>query len=449
MSSPIIRAERVEKYYAQPSENRIQVISPTDLSIAAGEIVALLGPSGSGKSTLMRMLTGLSQPSAGEVYWHEKPIAMAEVNVSIVFQSFALFPWLTVLENVEAPLKARGMDAAERKKRSLKILDTVGLDGFQAAHPKELSGGMRQRVGFARALVVEPEVLFMDEPFSALDVLTAENLRSELLELWQKKTIPTQAIFIVTHNIEEAVLLADRIIVLGRNPGHIRTDFKVTLAHPRDRKTAAFTQLVDYIYKVLTQPDAKPPALPTTPAGKPVRDQRSMHYQMLPHARPGGIAGLLELLLDHNGKDDIYRLADDLAFEIDDLLPIVDAAQLLGFLTVNEGDAAITPTGTEYANSEILRQKELFRTAAVEHVLLLRQIVRAIEAKSDRTVSEEFFHDMLDEQFSEEETIRQLETAINWGRYAELFDFDASRRRFIRSAKMQVEQEDEAFQEAE
>jgi NitT/TauT family transport system ATP-binding protein len=449
MLSPIIRAERVEKYYAQPSENRIQVISPTDLSIATGEIVALLGPSGSGKSTLMRMLTGLSVPSAGEVYWHEKPIATAEVNVSIVFQSFALFPWLTVLENVEAPLKARGMEASERRKRSLKILDTVGLDGFQAAYPKELSGGMRQRVGFARALVVEPEVLFMDEPFSALDVLTAENLRSELLELWQKKTIPTQAIFIVTHNIEEAVLLADRIIVLGRNPGHIRTDFKVTLAHPRDRKTAAFTQLVDYIYKVLTQPDAKPPALPTTPAGKPVRDQRNMHYQMLPHARPGGIAGLLELLLDHNGKDDIYRLADDLAFEIDDLLPIVDAAQLLGFLTVTEGDAAITPTGAEYANGEILRQKELFRTAAVEHVLLLRQIVRAIEAKSDRTVSEEFFHDMLDEQFSEEETIRQLETAINWGRYAELFDFDASRRRFIRSAKMQAEQEDETFQEAE
>jgi NitT/TauT family transport system ATP-binding protein len=439
MASAIISAERVEKYYAQPSENRIQVISPTDLSITAGEIVALLGPSGSGKSTLLRMLTGLSTPSGGEVYWHGKPIATADVNVSIVFQSFALFPWLTVFENVEAPLKARGMEPVERRRRALNILDTVGLDGFQSAYPKELSGGMRQRVGFARALVVEPEVLFMDEPFSALDVLTAENLRSELLELWQKKTIPTQAIFLVTHNIEEAVLLADRIIVLGRNPGHVRTDFKVNLAHPRDRKTAAFTQLVDYIYKVLTQPDAQPPALPVTPTGRPVRDQRQMHYQMLPHARPGGIAGLLELLLDHEGKDDIYRLADDLAFEIDDLLPIVDAAQLLGFLTVNEGDAAITPTGAEYANSEILRQKELFRKAAVENVLLLRQIVRAIDAKSDRTVAEEFFHDMLDEQFSEEETLRQLETAINWGRYAELFDYDASRRRFVQSAKLHEE----------
>jgi NitT/TauT family transport system ATP-binding protein len=289
--------------------------------------------------------------------------------------------------------------------------------------------------------VVEPEVLFMDEPFSALDVLTAENLRSELLELWQNKTIPTQAIFLVTHNIEEAVLLADRIIVLGRNPGHVRTDFRVAIQHPRDRKAAAFTQLVDYIYKVLTQPDAQPPAPPQTATGKRVRDQRQMHYQMLPHARPGGIAGLLELVLDHNGKDDIYRLADDLAFQIDDLLPIVDAAQLLGFLKVTEGDAEITPTGAEYANSEILRQKELFRNAAMENVLLLRQIVRAIESKSDRSVPEEFFNDVLDEQFSEEETLRQLETAVNWGRYAELFDFDASRRRFIQSEKLHHEGE--------
>jgi NitT/TauT family transport system ATP-binding protein len=449
MPQVIIRAEQVEKYYAQPSENRIQVISPTDLSISEGEIVALLGPSGSGKSTLMRMLTGLSTPSAGEVYWHEKPIASTKVNVSIVFQSFALFPWLTVFENVEAPLKAQGMEAAERRKRAMKILDTVGLDGFQAAYPKELSGGMRQRVGFARALVVEPEVLFMDEPFSALDVLTAENLRSELLELWHNKTIPTRAIFIVTHNIEEAVLLADRIIVLGRNPGHVRTDFRVAIPHPRNRKAAAFTQLVDYIYKVLTQPEAKPPALPLTPEGRPVRDQRQMHYQMLPHARPGGIAGLLEILLDHNGKDDIYRLADDLAFEIDDLLPIVDAAQLLGFLKVTEGDAAITPIGAEYANSEILRQKELFRSAAVDNVLLLRQIVRAIEAKSDKSVPEEFFHDVLDEQFSEDETVRQLETAINWGRYAELFDFDASRRRFIQPEKQLQEVDSNAESEVD
>ncbi|HTY83887.1 MAG TPA: nitrate/sulfonate/bicarbonate ABC transporter ATP-binding protein [Silvibacterium sp.] len=435
MSEPIIRAQQVEKYYEQPSENRIQVIAPTDLSIVAGDIVALLGPSGSGKSTLLRMLAGLSKPSAGEVFWHNKPIERVRIHVSIVFQSFALFPWLTVLENVEAPLKAAGMPSSERRERSLKILDTVGLDGFQAAYPKELSGGMRQRVGFARALVVEPEVLFMDEPFSALDVLTAENLRSELLELWQKKTIPTKAIFIVTHNIEEAVLLADRILVLGRNPGHVRTDFRVTLPHPRDRKSEPFTQLVDYIYKVLTRPDVAPAAVPELIDGRKVRDQRQMRYEMLPHARPGGIAGLLEIVIDlsdkSDGRADIYKLADELALEIDGLLPIVEAAQILDFLKVGEGDVEITPEGRAFAESEILKQKDLFRKAALDHVLLLRQITRALQNKSDRTVPEEFFLDMLDEQFSKEETQRQLDTAVNWGRYAELFDFDASRRRFV------------------
>jgi len=430
-AEPIIRAEKIEKYYSQPSQNRIQVISATDLSVVPGEILALLGPSGSGKSTMLRMLTGLSTPSAGQVYWHEKPIAGAEINVSIVFQSFALFPWLTVLENVEAPLQARGVSPDERHERSMKMLDTVGLDGFEAAYPKELSGGMRQRVGFARALVVEPEVLFMDEPFSALDVLTAENLRSELLELWANKTMPTKAVFLVTHNIEEAVLLADRIIVLGKNPGHIRTDFKVQLAQPRDRKSEPFTQLVDYIYKVLTKPDVAPDEAPEQQAEPKPRDQRQMHYQMLPHARPGGIAGLLELLIDKGGRDDIYRLADELSFEIDDLLPIVDAAQLLGFLEIEEGDAVITPSGTVFANSEILRQKELFREAATTNILLLRQICRALEAKRDHTVPVEFFLDMLDEQFSEEECQRQIETAVTWGRYAELFDYDAGHRRFV------------------
>ncbi len=431
MTEPIIQARQVEKYYAQSSEARIQVIAPTDLAIFPGEIVALLGPSGSGKSTLLRMLSGLSRPSGGNVLWHGRELESAEISVSIVFQSFALFPWLTVLENVEAPLKARGMPAIERHHRSLRILDTVGLDGFEAAYPRELSGGMRQRVGFARALVVEPEVLFMDEPFSALDVLTADNLRGELLELWQKKTIPTKAIFLVTHNIEEAVLLADRIIVLGRNPGHVRTDFRVSLTQPRERKSAAFTALVDYIYKVLTRPDVQPAEMPLLVDGRRIRDQRQMRYEMLPHARPGGIAGLLELIVDLGGRTDIYRLADELAFEIDDLFPIVEAAQLLGFLSVEEGDALITPEGREYAQSEILQQKELFRKAATDHVLLLRQITRALANKSDHSVPEDFFLDMLDEQFSDEECARQLETAINWGRYAELFDWDDARRRFV------------------
>ena len=307
----------------------------------------------------------------------------------------------------------------------------MGLDGFETAFPKELSGGMRQRVGFARALVVEPEVLFMDEPFSALDVLTAENLRSELLELWEGKKMPTRAVFIVTHNIEEAVSLADRVIVLGKNPGRIRTDFRVPIPRPRDRKDSRFLQIVDHIYRVLTQPDAnpefRPPSEPSPAAGGAAKPQS---YPMLPHARPGGVTGLLELLVDRNGRDDIYRLADDLAFEIDDLLPIVEASSLLGYITVKEGDAEVTEEGRRYADADILRRKELFKVAAMR-VPLLRQIVRALESKSDHSLPEEFFRDMLEEHFSEQETDRQLETAVHWGRYAELFDRDASSGRFF------------------
>ena len=241
-------------------------------------IVALLGPSGSGKSTLLRMLTGLTQPTGGQVLWHGKPVAECGPNVAIVFQSFALFPWLTVVENVEVPLVARGMEHGERHQKAMRQLAAVGLKGFETAYPKELSGGMRQRVGFARALAVEPEILFMDEPFSALDVLTAENLRGELLELWTEKKIPTKSIFVVTHNIEEAVLLADRVIVLGRNPARIRADFEIPLTHPRNRATAEFLLYVDYIYKMMTQPDlvTAPPSATAKPA-----------LQVLPHSRPG------------------------------------------------------------------------------------------------------------------------------------------------------------------
>src|ERR1700721_4175256 len=229
---PIIEAVGVEKSYPQADGTRIQVVGLTNLVIEPGKIVALLGPPGWGKSTLLRILTGLAQPSSGTLLWHGKPLAGQMPNVAIVFQSFALFPWLTVLANVEAPLQAKGVPAVERRKHALRTLDTVGLDGFETAYPKELSGGMKQRVGFARALVVEPEVLFMDEPFSALGVLPAETLRGELMELWRGKRNTTGRVFVVTHNIEEAVLLADRVIVLGRNPARVRADFPIELSHP-------------------------------------------------------------------------------------------------------------------------------------------------------------------------------------------------------------------------
>ena len=427
LSEAIIQARAIEKFYQQPDGNRIQVVAPTDLAIEPGKIIALLGPSGCGKSTLLRILSGLSKPSSGELFWHGKPLETQTPNVAIVFQSFALFPWLTVLENVEAPLEARGTGAVERRKRALKMLDTVGLDGFETAYPKELSGGMKQRVGFARALVVEPEVLFMDEPFSALDVLTAENLRNELLELWINKKMPTSAIFIVTHNIEEAVLLADRIIVLGRNPARIRSDFEVGLAQWRDRKDPRFVEFVDYIYKVMTQPEVEH-VLRAAPA--PTARVRQK-YQMLPHARVGGIAGLIELLQDRGGSADLSQLSEVLGMDVEDLLPIVEASVLLGFATLTEGEVKITPEGSRFADADIQTRKVLFREAAEKHVMILQQIASTLKAKTDHSIPEEFFHDILDEHFSQDEVQRQLETAMNWGRYAEIFDYDSETGRLV------------------
>src|SRR6266478_6786939 len=403
------------------------VLDNIQVQIHAGEFVALLGPSGSGKSTILRILAGLLQPTSGEVLFKGVPQHGPNPHVAIVFQSFALFPWLTVLQNVELGLEAQPLTRTQRLKRALSSIDLIGLDGFEDAYPKELSGGMCQRVGFARALVVEPELLFMDEPFSALDVLTAENLRNELLELWINKKMPTSAIFIVTHNIEEAVLLADRIIVLGRNPARIRSDFEVGLPQWRDRKDPRFIELVDHIYKVMTQPELEHvPRVAPAPAAR-VRQK----YQMLPHARVGGIAGLLELLHDRGGAEDLYKLSEALVMDVEDLLPIVEASVLLGFVTLNEGEVRITPQGVAFADADIQARKVLFREAVVKNVMVLQQIESVLKAKTDHSIPAEFFHDILDEHFSPDEVERQLDTALNWGRYAEIFDYDSERGRLV------------------
>src|SRR5216684_2936689 len=362
--TPIIEARKLEKSYPQTDGSRIQVIAPTDLAVYPGQIITLLGASGCGKSTLLRMLTGLSPASAGAVYWHGHPVRDESPNVAIVFQSFALFPWLTVLETVEAPLEARGMPPIERRKRSLRIIDAVGLDGFETAYPKELSGGMKQRVGVARALVVD------------------------------------------------------------RNPAHIHADFAVELPHPRDRKASRFVELVDSIYRILTRPDHKDDVAPPRTYGPGVAVRTKVI--MLPHTRPGGLAGLLEILADQGGRVDLHRLADELSLEVDALLPSVDTAALLGFLRLEEGDVMITPEGQAFAQGDIQARKTIFRKAALSNVPLLRQMEQALKAKANRTLNEEFFHDLLDEHFGEVESRRQLETAIQWGRYAEIFDYDAA-----------------------
>ncbi len=423
----IIEARQVAKSFKQPDGHEIQVIAPIDLSIESGVIIALLGASGSGKSTLLRILSGLTKPSAGVVLWHGRPLVECLPNTAIVFQSFALFPWLTVIENVEAPLEARGVPTEQRQRRAGSALDSVGLRGFETAFPKELSGGMKQRVGFARALVVEPEILFMDEPFSALDVLTAESLRGELIELWLKKRIPTRSIFLVTHNIEEAVLLADRVIILDRNPARIRTDFRISIARPRNRKSAEFLVYVDYIYKIMTQPELE--------VGPLARNQQPMDllFQRLPHAKPGGMAGLLELLNDRGGREDLYHLAENLVMEVDDLFPIVEEAVLLGFAKSVQGDMEITEAGRVFVTADIATRRTLFREAALTHVGLLKQIRTALERKSDGSMPLEFFRDVLDERMPNEEVQKQIETALDWGRYAEIFTYDAETDRLLLS----------------
>ena len=428
----IIRAEKIEKYYQQPNENRIQVIAPTDLEICRRGDPGAPGTLRIGQIDHAADAVGVVHAFGGAgVLAREADCRSRGERLDRVPELCAVSVADGAGERGSAVAGSRIGCRTSAASEACKMLDSVGLDGFEGAYPKELSGGMKQRVGIARALVVQPEVLFMDEPFSALDVLTADNLRSEILELWSKKTMPTRAVFLVTHNIEEAVLLADRIVVLGRNPGRIRTDFRVQMAQPRDRKSEAFTQLVDYIYKVLTQPDVAPQEAPDATGAGP-RTQAAPRYQMLPHARPGGIAGLLELLLDKGGRDDIYRLADDLSFDVDDLLPIVDAAHTAGLPDRGRrrrGDDR--RAGSSLATPRFCARRSCSAMRCWSRVLLLKQIRRALESKSDHTLPEELFLDMLDEQFSEEESQRQMETAVAWGRYAELFDYDAGRRRFV------------------
>jgi NitT/TauT family transport system ATP-binding protein len=366
----LVSVQHVGKSFAGATGDVLRVLESISLDLRAGEVVALLGRSGSGKSTLLRTIAGLIGPTEGRVCYRGTELNGANPGTAMVFQSFALMPWLTVQDNVELGLAARRVPPAQRRERALRAIDLIGLDGFESAYPKELSGGMRQRVGFARALVLEPDVLLMDEPFSALDVLTAENLRTELMALWTGPNFPTKSICIVTHNIEEAVLLADRVIVLDRNPGHLLAEVAVRLARPRDRLSPAFAALVDQLYGLLTGRErdiASPEPALATPTARP-----------LPAASVGGLAGLVEIVFARGGAVDLPELAAELNFEIDDLLPLVDAAALLGLLTVAGATLALTRTGVEFTTANIQRSKRIFADLARHRAPLVRTICTAL-----------------------------------------------------------------------
>ena len=428
MSEALITVENVFKRFPLPEgKGEFTVLDDVDVTVHRGEVVALLGRSGSGKSTLLRIMAGLIPPSGGDVRNGTTPLSGPNPDVGMVFQSFALLPWLTVIENVELGLEARGVGRTERTKRALRAIDLVGLDGFETAYPRELSGGMKQRVGFARALVVEPKVLFLDEPFSALDVLTAENLRGEIDDLWNAGTFPAQAILIVTHNIEEAVFLADRVVVLGANPGRVRGEVVVDLPRPHNRTSPHFKELVDRLYEVMTNPSLDMTrAWQPVVADEPAPALRSPYARPLPHVRVGTISGLLELLVESGeGEHEVARLADRLALPIDDLLAILDATVMLGFAVVRDGDVRVTDVGRDFATTTILRSKDLFRHQVLEHAPIVATIAKTLTEKENRTMRGDFFLDLLDEYYPADEARRQFQTAVEWGRYAELFEYDA------------------------
>ena len=429
----IITVESVTKAFTAPDGRALPVLDGVSFTLAEGEIVALLGKSGSGKSTLLRCVAGLIAPSSGTVSYRGTPLTGANPGVSMVFQTFALLPWLTVQQNVELGLEARSVPQAARADRAINAIDLIGLDGFESAYPKELSGGMRQRVGFARAIVTEPDALLMDEPFSALDVLTAENLRGELVKLWEGHGAPVKSILIVTHNIEEAVLLADRVLVLSSNPGRIRAELTVELPRPRDRHAPRFEALVDTIYGILTgreqaavdviEAEGAPAKVTDTVTSK--QPAHTLTSAPLPDVSPGGLAGLLEILDARGGRDGLAEIADDLSFEIDDLLPLTDAAVMLHMARIDGSDIELTPEGKEFAAADILTSKQLFARLAARHAPLVRAIIQALAATQDHTLRSGFFLDVLRRGFSPQEARSQLDTAIDWGRYAEVYDYDS------------------------
>jgi NitT/TauT family transport system ATP-binding protein len=417
-AATLVSCTGVRQCFPKPSAGEIVVLNDVDLTLREGEIVGLLGRSGSGKSTLLRIVAGLMAPTGGKVTYCGGPVAGPCAGVALVFQTFALFPWLTVLENVEAGLEALGVPEPEMRRRALAAIDTIGLDGFESAYPRELSGGMRQRVGFARALVVNPTILLMDEPFSALDVLTAETLRTDFLELWHEKKLPIKSVLMVTHNIEEAALMCNRILVFSSNPGRVVAEIKVTLPYPRNRFDPAFRELVDDIYTRMTQK-----ARPTDQAkGQP----GATIAQRLPPVGTNLMSGLLELLASphFSGRADLPEIGGRLQLEADELFHIAEALQILGFAELEQGDIRLTPTGRIFADAELEERKRIFAERLRTNVPLAAHIRRVLDERPGHRAPLVRFEPELEDSLPEEAAQETLRTVIHWGRYAELYSYD-------------------------
>ena len=426
-STVLLDVKSVSQTYAKGSgEPGAPVLKDVSMRLKTGEIVALLGRSGCGKSTLLRIIAGLARPTQGTVTIAGEPVDGPADGVAMVFQSFALFPWLSVLDNVEIGLRAQGVALEETRTRALQAIDVIGLDGFESAYPKELSGGMRQRVGFARALVVQPQILLMDEPFSALDVLTAETLRTDLLELWQEGRIPIKSILMVTHNIEEAVLMCDRVLVLSSNPGRISAEIVIPLPHPRDRLDPEFRQLVDKIYALMTQrPEPKP-------AGREAAAQGPGLSLALPLVSTNSLAGMLEEIAapPYNGQADLPHLADSLQLEIDDLFPLGETLQLLHLAEFADADIKLTNVGKRFVDMDVDQRKKLFGDQLLANIPLAAHIKRVLDERPSHRAPATRFREELEDYMSEDYAERTLRAIINLSRYGELFAYDENANAF-------------------
>jgi NitT/TauT family transport system ATP-binding protein len=420
-TAPILHVSDVRKAFSKPDGGELLVLEGMNLDVSAGQIVGLLGRSGSGKSTLLRLIAGLAEPSAGELTYLGQPIYGPVAGIAMVFQSFALFPWLTVFENVALGLEAQRMEKSEIRKRSLAAIDLIGLDGFESAYPRELSGGMRQRVGFARALVVHPNILLMDEPFSALDVLTAETLRTDFLDLWSEGRMPIKGVILVTHNIEEAVLMCDRILVFGSNPGRILSEIKVTLPQPRNRLDPSFRELVERIYVEMT-------ARPTGAAavGRQERFPGLGIGSVLPPVSSNSQAGLMEAVAasPFNGKADLPEIASDLQMEIDELFPVAETLQMMRFAELEGGDLKLTEDGVAFAQADQDERKRIFMRHLLAYVPLAAHIRRVLDERASHLARKSRFIDELEDFMSEEAAEQTLRTVVSWGRYAEAYAYD-------------------------
>jgi NitT/TauT family transport system ATP-binding protein len=420
-TAALLEVADVRKAFPKPDGGELLVLDHVNLRVSEGEIVGLLGRSGSGKSTLLRLIAGLSEPSGGAVTYLGAPVSGPARGIAMVFQSFAVFPWLTVFENVALGLEAQRLPRDEIRRRSLAAIDVIGLDGFESAYPRELSGGMRQRVGFARALVVHPNVLLMDEPFSALDVLTAETLRTDFLDLWCEGRMPIKGVILVTHNIEEAVLMCDRVLVFGSNPGRILTEIGVTLPQPRNRLDPSFRALVERIYVEMT-------ARPAANAG----NGRNEIFPglgigtVLPRVSSNLLSGLMETVAasPFNGTADLPKIASDLKMEIDDLFPVGETLQMMRFAELTGGDIKLTVVGTEFANASLDERKRIFSRQLLSYVPLAAHVRRVLDERPSHNARKSRFFDELEDYMTEAAAEQTLRAVISLGRYAEAFAYD-------------------------